>query len=187
MIHFRGLLTLIKPPQPKALNYVWTFFKNLNRLPNLNIFCSFTHLISSHYSSHLLIFTRRSRLPRKFNQFFIVPKSLQQLAMRIIWPQRRRLPWKSLPAALQSLHKISLQSVHNFWSNVAHKQTNKQTNTTKNITYFAKEVINTILSGFYFDTHWRIDMTISFHDYLLSSTGKCSFSNKLYFNQFLWR
>ena len=48
------------------------------------------------------------------------------------------------------LHKISSQSVHNFLSNVVHRQTNKQTdkqtdkltNATKNITSFAKEVIN---------------------------------------------
>ena len=43
------------------------------------------------------------------------------------------------------LHKISSQSVHNFLSNVVHrqtdKQTNKQTNATKNITSFAKEAI----------------------------------------------
>ena len=43
------------------------------------------------------------------------------------------------------LHKISLQSVHNFLSNVVHRQTNKQTdrqtNATKIITSFAKEVI----------------------------------------------
>ena len=43
------------------------------------------------------------------------------------------------------LHKISCQSVHNFVSNVVHrqtdKQTSKQTNATKNITSFAKEVI----------------------------------------------
>ena len=50
------------------------------------------------------------------------------------------------------LHKISSQSVHNFLSNVVHKQANKQTNkqtdrqtdkqtnATKNITSFAKEV-----------------------------------------------
>ena len=39
------------------------------------------------------------------------------------------------------LHKISSQSVHNFLSNVVHKQTDKLTNATKNITSFAKEVI----------------------------------------------
>ena len=43
------------------------------------------------------------------------------------------------------VHKISSQSVHNFLSNVVHRQTNKQTdkltNATKNITSFAKEVI----------------------------------------------
>ena len=43
------------------------------------------------------------------------------------------------------LHKISFQSVHNFLSNVVHRQTNRQTdkltNATKNITSFAKEVI----------------------------------------------
>ena len=51
-----------------------------------------------------------------------------------------------------SLHKISSQSVHNFFSNVVHKQTNRkanrqtnrQTNDTKNITSFAKEVINSL-------------------------------------------
>ena len=43
------------------------------------------------------------------------------------------------------VHKISSQSVHNFLSNVVHRQTDKQTdkltNATKNITSFAKEVI----------------------------------------------
>ena len=39
------------------------------------------------------------------------------------------------------IHKISSQSVHNFLSNVVHRQTNRQTNATKNITSFAKEVI----------------------------------------------
>ena len=39
------------------------------------------------------------------------------------------------------VHKISSQSVHNFLSNVVHRQTNRQTNATKNITSFAKEVI----------------------------------------------
>ena len=38
------------------------------------------------------------------------------------------------------LHKISSQSVQNFLSNVVHRQTNKQTNATKNITSLAKEV-----------------------------------------------
>ena len=31
------------------------------------------------------------------------------------------------------LHKIALKSVHNFLSNVVHKQTGRQTNATKNI------------------------------------------------------
>ena len=47
------------------------------------------------------------------------------------------------------VHKISSQSVHNFLSNVVHRQTDKQTNkqtdkltnATKNITSFEKEVI----------------------------------------------
>ena len=46
------------------------------------------------------------------------------------------------------LHKISLQSVHNLLNNVVHRQTarqpdrqNRQTNATKNITFFAEEVI----------------------------------------------
>ena len=47
------------------------------------------------------------------------------------------------------LHEISRRSVHNFLSNVVHRQTNKQTNkqtdrqtnATENITFFAKEVI----------------------------------------------
>ena len=39
------------------------------------------------------------------------------------------------------LHKISSQSVHNLLSNVVHRQTDKLTNTTTNITSFAKEVI----------------------------------------------
>ena len=44
------------------------------------------------------------------------------------------------------LHKISLQSVQNFFSNVAHRQTDRQTHATKNITSFAKEVIITSLA-----------------------------------------
>ena len=55
------------------------------------------------------------RSPPKFNQFFLV--------------------------LLGPVHKISSQSVHNFLSNVVHRQTNRQTNATKNITFFAKEVI----------------------------------------------
>ena len=40
------------------------------------------------------------------------------------------------------LHKISSQSVYNFLSNVVHRQTtDKQTNATKTITSFAKEII----------------------------------------------
>ena len=39
------------------------------------------------------------------------------------------------------LHKISSQSVHNVLSNVVHRQTDRQTNATKNITSFTKEVI----------------------------------------------
>ena len=38
------------------------------------------------------------------------------------------------------VHKISSQSVHNFLSNVVHRQTDKLTNATKNIIFFAKEV-----------------------------------------------
>ena len=41
------------------------------------------------------------------------------------------------------LHKLSSQSIHNFLSNVVHRQTNRQTNATKNITSFAKEVTTT--------------------------------------------
>ena len=44
------------------------------------------------------------------------------------------------------VHKISSQSVHNFLSNVVHRQTNRQTDKPtlpKNITSFAKEVIIT--------------------------------------------
>ena len=43
----------------------------------------------------------------------------------------------SLLFHLRPLHKISLQSIHKFLSNVTYKQTNA----TENITYFAKEVI----------------------------------------------
>ena len=44
------------------------------------------------------------------------------------------------------VHKMSSQSVHNFLSNVVHRQTDRQktdklTNATKNIASFAKEVI----------------------------------------------
>ena len=53
------------------------------------------------------------------------------------------------------VHKISSQSVHNFLSNVVHRQTDRQTdrqihkltNATKNITSFAKEVITCLSSG----------------------------------------
>ena len=38
------------------------------------------------------------------------------------------------------VHKISSQSVRNFLSNVVHRQTDKLTSATKNITSFAKEV-----------------------------------------------
>ena len=49
------------------------------------------------------------------------------------------------------LHKIPLQSVYNFLSNVVHRQTDKktdrQTNATKNITSFAKEIIIIYISS----------------------------------------
>ena len=53
--------------------------------------------------------------------------------------------------------KISSQSVHNFLSNVVHKQTNRQTKATKNITSFAKEVITLCITVTYTDPffkHW---------------------------------
>ena len=56
------------------------------------------------------------------------------------------------------LHKISSQSVNNFLSNVVHRQTDRQTNGTKNITSFAKEVISTFLytrSPYYY-SHFEI-------------------------------
>ena len=40
--------------------------------------------------------------------------------------------------------KISSQSVHNSLSNIVHKQTNRQTSTTKNITSFAKELMREV-------------------------------------------
>ena len=49
---------------------------------------------------------------------------------------------------LGPLRKISSQSVHNFLSNVVHKQTDRQTNTTNNITSFAK-VVNIAIYSFY--------------------------------------
>ena len=63
------------------------------------------------------------------------------------------------------VHKISSQSVHNFLSNVVHRQTNKQTNkqtdkltnATKNITSFAKEVIT---SPKVLDLHFHLDQGI---------------------------
>ena len=61
------------------------------------------------------------RSPPKFNQFFLV--------------------YYSGP-----VHKISSQSVHNFLSNVVHRQTDKLTNATKNITSFAKEVTKNMRS-----------------------------------------
>ena len=53
---------------------------------------------------------RRPRSPVKFNQFQLPPP----------------------PAP----HKISSQFIHNFLSNVVHKQIGKQNNATKNITFF---------------------------------------------------
>ena len=58
------------------------------------------------------------------------------------------------------LHKISSQSIHNLLSNVVHRQTDKLTNATKNITSFAKEVtihlgcqIKTLCIGYNHDKH----------------------------------
>ena len=39
------------------------------------------------------------------------------------------------------LHKMLSQSVHNFLSNVVHKQTNKQTNAAKNITSYDSSIV----------------------------------------------
>ena len=58
------------------------------------------------------------------------------------------------------LHKISSQSVHNFLSNVVHRQTDKPT-LPKNISSFAKEVINILLFLFLFisiHVHTRVCM-----------------------------
>ena len=49
---------------------------------------------------------------------------------------------------LWPLRKISSQSVHNFLSNVIQRQTDRQTNTTNNITSFAK-VVNIAIYSFY--------------------------------------
>ena len=61
---------------------------------------------------------RIPRSPPQFNQFIVLPRTL---------------------------HKILSQSVRNFLSNVDHKQTNRQTKATKNITSFAKEVMDLLL------------------------------------------
>ena len=47
------------------------------------------------------------------------------------------------------LHKISSQSIHNFLGNVVDRQTNKQTNATRNITSFAKELTITLFLQYY--------------------------------------
>ena len=70
------------------------------------------------------------------------------------------------------VHKISSQSVHNFLSNVVHRQTNKQTNrqtnATKNITSFAKEVITQIK---------KILMLLNQFDHtIIPELGLCKFS-----------
>ena len=45
----------------------------------------------------------------------------------------------------EPFQEISSQSIHNFLSNVVHRQTNRQTNATRNITSFAKEVIRHVM------------------------------------------
>ena len=83
----------------------------------LSIFaCTMIWSCYSYYGVFLsLNHLRRPRLPQNLNQFFIV---------------------------LPKTHKISSQSIHNFLSNVVHKQTNRQTNNaTKNLASFVKEVI----------------------------------------------
>ena len=49
--------------------------------------------------------------------------------------------YKHLLYYLGPLRKISSQSVHNFQSNVVQRQTDRQTNTTNNITSFAKNLL----------------------------------------------
>ena len=53
----------------------------------------------------------------------------------------QRLNPNSLLYCLGPLRKISSQSVHNFQSNVVQRQTDRQTNTTNNMTSFAKNFL----------------------------------------------
>ena len=57
------------------------------------------------------------------------------------YPDHHQSLINSLLYYLGPLRKISSQSVHNFQSNVVHRQTDRQTNTTNNITSFAKNLL----------------------------------------------
>ena len=69
------------------------------------------------------------------------------------YPDHHQSLINSLLYYLGPLRKISSQSVHNFQSNVVQRQTDRQTNTTNNITSFAKnsfaKVVNIANYSFY--------------------------------------
>ena len=74
------------------------------------------------------------------------------------------------------VHKISSQSVHNFLSNVVHRQTNRQTDkltsATKNITSFAKEVTR----------QYDSQVSITNYNLSLSSINLCTASKTFLLN-----
>ena len=70
------------------------------------------------------------------------------LLLIVEYPDHHQSLINSLLYYLGPLRKISSQSVHNFQSNVVHRQTDRQTNTTNNITSFAK-VVNIAIYSFY--------------------------------------
>ena len=86
--------------------------------------------------------------PKVLNHYVHPDLGMQQLLwcffvhlLTVEYPDHHQSLINSLLYYLGPLRKISSQSVHNFQSNVVQRQTDRQTNTTNNITSFAKNLL----------------------------------------------
>ena len=98
--------------------------------------------------------------PKVLNHYLHPDLGMQQLLwcffahlLIVEYPDHHQSLINSLLYYLGPLRKISSQSVHNFQSNDVQRQTDRQTNTTNNITSFAKnllvKVVNIAIYSFY--------------------------------------
>ena len=96
----------------------------------------------------MLSFGGERLTPKVLNHYLHPDLDMQQLLWCIFahlliveYPDHQKSLINSLLYYLGPLRKISSQFVHNFQSNVVQRQTDRQTNTTNNITSFAKNLL----------------------------------------------